>query len=206
MKLYYSPGVCSLSPHIVLRETNTPFELVKTDIQAKTVDGGGDYRAVNPNGYVPALALDDGSFLTEGPAIVQYIADKAGATNLAPASGTIERAKMQSWLNFVSSEIHKGFSPLFNGQMPDAAKELFRQKLRDRFAFLDKHFATNAYLMGETFTLPDAYLFTVLRWGKPMNVDPNDYANLKGYFARVEARPAVQSALKAEGLVRDKAA
>ena len=206
MKLYYSPGVCSLSPHIVLRETNTPFELVKTDIRAKTVDGGGDFRSINPNGYVPALALEDGTLITEGPAIVQYIADKAGATELAPANGTIERTKMQSWLNFVSSEIHKSFGPLFNPEMPADAKTIFQQKLRDRFAFLDKHFAANDYLMGKSFTLPDAYLFTVLRWGKPMGVDPDSYANLKAYGARVEARPAVQAALKAEGLVRDKAA
>ena len=206
MKLYYSPGVCSLSPHIVLRETNTPFELVKTDIRAKTVDGGGDFRSINPNGYVPALALDDGTLITEGPAIVQYIADNAGATQLAPANGTIERTKMQSWLNFVSSEIHKSFGPLFNAEMPAEAKTILQQKLRDRFAFLDKHFAANDYLMGKSFTLPDAYLFTVLRWGKPMGVDPDSYANLKAYAARVEARPAVQAALKAEGLLRDKAA
>jgi glutathione S-transferase len=206
MKLYYAPGVCSLSPHIVLRETNTPFELVKTDIRAKTVEGGGDFRTINPNGYVPALALDDGTLITEGPAIVQYIADNAGATELAPANGTIERTKMQSWLNFVSSEIHKSFGPLFNAEMPAEAKTIFQQKLRDRFAFLDKHFAANDYLMGKSFTLPDAYLFTVLRWGKPMGVDPDSYANLKAYAARVEARPAVQAALKAEGLLRDKAA
>ena len=206
MKLYYSPGVCSLSPHIVLRETNTPFELVKTDIRAKTVEGGADFRSINANGYVPALALDDGTLITEGPAIVQYIADNAGATELAPANGTIERTKMQSWLNFVSSEIHKSFGPLFNAEMPAEAKTIFQQKLRDRFAFLDKHFAANDYLMGKSFTLPDAYLFTVLRWGKPMGVDPDSYANLKAYAARVEARPAVQAALKAEGLLRDKAA
>ncbi len=206
MKLYYSPGVCSLSPHIVLRETNTPFELVKTDIANKTVDGGGDFRAVNPNGYVPALALDDGTLLTEGPAIVQYIADKAGATAIAPANGTVERTKMQSWLNFVSTEIHKNFSPLFNAQMPEDAKPIFRQKLADRFAFLDKHFASNDYLMGKAFTLPDAYLFTVLRWTAPMKIDLTPYANLRAFSQRVEARPAVQAALKAEGLLRDKAA
>lgn len=206
MKLYYSPGVCSLSPHIVLRETNTPFELVKTDIRAKTFDGGGDFRSVNPNGYVPALALDDGTLITEGPAIVQYIADNAGATELAPTNGTIERTRMQSWLNFVSSEIHKSFGPLFNAEMPADAKTIFQQKLRERFAFLDKHFAANDYLMGKTYTLPDAYLFTVLRWGKPMGVDPDAYANLKAYAARIQARPAVQAALKAEGLLRDKAA
>lgn len=206
MKLYYTPGTCSLSPHIILRETETAFELVKTDIRAKTVDGGSDFRTVNPNGYVPALALEDGTLITEGPAIVQYIADQAGAETLAPANGTLERTKLQSWLNFVSTELHKGFGPMFNPQMPEEAKTLFRDKLRERFAFLDKHFADNDYLMGDTFTLPDAYLFVVLRWGKPMKVDPAEFPNLKRFFDRVEARPAVQAALKAEGLLRDKAA
>jgi glutathione S-transferase len=206
MKLYYTPGTCSLSPHIILRETGTPFELIKTDIRGKTVDGGGDFRSINPNGYVPALALHDGTLITEGPAIVQYIADKAGATELAPDNGTLARTKVQSWLNFVSSELHKTFAPLFNAQMPEEAKELFREKLRERFAFLDKHFASNDYLMGTAFTLPDAYLYAVLRWGKSMKVDPAAFANVKAFFDRVEARPAVQAALKAEGLVRDKAA
>ena len=206
MKLYYSPGVCSLSPHIVLHETATPFELVKTDIKAKTTDGGGDYRKVNPNGYVPALVLDDGSVLTEGPAILQYIADKAGATALAPAAGTIERSKLQQWLNFVSTEMHKGFSPLFNPAMPAEAKDLFKQKLQDRMAFLDKHFAQNDYLMGKTYTVADSYLFTVLRWAKPMGIDLSAYPNIQAYSARVEARPAVQAALKSEGLLREKAA
>lgn len=206
MKLYYSPGVCSLSPHIVLHETNSNFELVKTDIRNKTVEGGGDFKSVNPHGYVPALALADGTLITEGPAIVQYIADKAGATDIAPPNGSIERTKMQSWLNFVSSEIHKSFGPLFNAEMPDAAKAIFRQKLQERFAFLDKHFASHQFLMGNAFTLPDAYLFTTLRWGKPMGVDPDNFSNLAAYFKRVEARPAVQAALKAEGLIRDKAA
>lgn len=206
MKLYYSPGVCSLSPHIILRETSTPFELVKTDIRAKETEDGGDFRKLNPNGYVPALVLDDGTLLTEGPAIVQFIADKAGATELAPANGTIERTKMQSWLNFVSSELHKGFSPLFNAQMPAEAKALFKAKLQDRLAFLDQHFATNDYLMGKTYTLPDTYLFVVLRWAAPMRIDLADYKNVKAFFERIEQRPAVQAALKAEGLVRDKAA
>lgn len=206
MKLYYSPGVCSLSPHIVLRETGTAFDLVKTDIKTKTTDGGGDYRKLNPNGYVPALALDDGTLLTEGPAIVQYIADLAGDNALAPANGTIERSKLQSWLNFVSSEIHKSFSPLFNAQMPAEAKGLFVDKLKDRLAFLDKHFADNEYLMGKTYTVADSYLFTVLRWAKPMGIDLAAYPNVQAYSARIESRPAVQAALKAEGLIRDKAA
>jgi glutathione S-transferase len=206
MKLYYTPGVCSLSPHIILRETETPFELVKTDIGAKTVDGGGDFKAINPNGYVPALVLEDGTLLTEGPAIVQYIADKAGRTDIAPASGSIERTKMQSWLNFVGTEIHKSFGPLFNPKMPAEARAIFVEKLRARFAFLDKHFAANDYLMGKAFTLPDAYLFTVLRWAAPMKIDIAEFPKLQAFFKRIEARPAVQAALKAEGLIQDKAA
>lgn len=177
-----------------------PVVLVKTDLGAKKTDGGGDYRAKNPLGYVPALELDDGSILTEGPAIVQYIADKAGATSLAPACGTPDRYKMQSWLNFISTELHKGFSPLFNSAMPEAAKKIFRDKLHDRFGYLDKHFASNDFVMGKGFTLPDAYLFTVLNWAKPLNVDLSAYANLDAFIKRVGSRPAVQQALKEEGL------
>jgi glutathione S-transferase len=201
MKLYFTPGVCSLSPHIILRETKTPVTLVKTDIGAKHVEGGGDYRTTNPLGYVPALELDDGTILTEGPAIVQYIADKAGATHLAPANGTLERYKMQSWLNFVGTELHKGFSPLFNGEMPEAAKQIARDRLAVRFAHLDKHFASNDYLMGKTFTLPDAYAYTVLRWTVPTKIDISRYPKVVAFMKRVEARPAVQEALKAEGLI-----
>ena len=201
MKLYYSPGVCSLSPHIILRETKTPVTLVKTDIGAKTTDGGSDYRKTNPLGYVPALELDDGTLLTEGPAIVQYVADKAGATDLAPANGTLERYKMQSWLNFVSSEMHKGFSPLFTAAMPEQAKQIARDRLAERFAYLDKHFASNDYLMGKAFTLPDAYAFTVLRWTVPTKIDLSGYPNVVAFMKRVEARPAVQEAMKAEGLI-----
>src|SRR6476659_5436855 len=155
MKLYYAPGVCSLSPHIILRETRTPFELVKTDIRAKKVADGSDFFEVNPNGYVPALQLDDGTIITEGPAIVQYVADKAGATDLAPANGTIERTKLHQWLNFVSSESHKGFSPLFNPKMPDDGKAVVKDRLLERFAFLEKHLGANDYLMGPQFTVAD---------------------------------------------------
>jgi glutathione S-transferase len=202
MKLYYAPGVCSLSPHIVLRETNTPFELVKTDIRAKKVADGSDFFKVNPNGYVPALQLDDGTILTEGPALVQYIADKAGATALAPANGTIERTKLQSWLNFVSTEIHKGFSPLFNPKMPDEGKAVVKERLLERFAFLEKHLAANDYLMGRQFTVADAYLFTTLGWTKPLSIDITAYPHIQSYLARILSRPAVQQAMKAEGLIK----
>ncbi len=201
MKLYFAPGVCSLSPHIMLEESGLAHTLTKTDIRAKTIDGGGDYKAVNPLGYVPALELDDGTVLTEGPAIVQYIADKAPDKKLAPANGTTARYRMQSWLNFVSSELHKGFSPLFNPQLSDEVKQVFKDRLATRFAHLDSHFATNAYLMGDSFTAPDAYCFTVLRWTVPMKIDLAPYPNIKAYMKRVEARPAVQAAMKAEGLI-----
>ena len=139
MKLYYAPGVCSLSPHIMLKEVGLPFEAIKTDIRAKTTEGGADYKKTNPLGYVPALGLDDGTILTEGPAIVQYIADKAPDKKLAPANGTLDRYKMQSWLNYISSEMHKGFSPLFNPAMPDEGKKVSKERLMTRIAHLDAH-------------------------------------------------------------------
>jgi glutathione S-transferase len=201
MKLYYAPGVCSLSPHIALEEAGLKHSLVKTDIRAKKIEGGGDYTAINSLGYVPALALDDGTILTEGPAIVQYIADQAPDKKLAPANGTPARYRLQSWLNFISTEVHKGFSPLFNAQMPDAAKQFARDRLATRFAHLDAHLAKNAYLMGEAFSVADAYCFTVLRWTVPTKIDLAPYPNLQAYMKRVEARPGVQAAMKAEGLI-----
>jgi len=201
MKLYFSPGACSLSPHIVLLEAGLKFDKVKADTKSKIMDGGGDYRTVNPLGYVPALRLDDGTLLTEGPAIVQYIADKVPDKKLAPANGTLERTKLQSWLNFVSTELHKGFSPLFNPSMPEDAKKIFRERLATRFAFLDKHLAGNEYLMGKTFSVADAYLFVVSNWASRVDVDLSSYANVLAYRKRISARPAVQAALKAEGLI-----
>ena len=201
MKLYYAPGVCSLSPHIVLEEAGLKYSLVKTDIRAKTVEGGSDYKKTNPLGYVPALELDDGTILTEGPAIVQYVADKAPEKKLAPANGTLERYKMQSWLNFVSSELHKGFSPLFNPAMPDEAKKIARERLMARIEHVDKHLATHDYLMGKAFSLPDAYLFTVLRWTVPNKIDLAPFPHIQAFMKRMEARPAVKAAMKAEGLM-----
>ena len=200
MKLFYAPGVCSLSPHIVLKEFGLPFETVKTDIKAKTTEGGDDYKKTNPLGYVPALALDDGTILTEGPAIVQYVADKVPEKKLAPANGTLERYKMQSWLNFVSSELHKGFSPLFNPAMPEEAKQIAKDRLATRFAHLDAHFAKNNYLMGKDFSPPDAYAFAVLRWTAPTKIDLAPYPNIQAFMKRMQARPAVQAAMQAEGL------
>ncbi len=202
MKLYYSPGACSLSPHIVLLEAGLPFEKIKIDGKTKTMDGAGDYRTVNPLGYVPLLELDDGTRINEGPAIVQYIADKVPAKNLAPASGTLDRTKLQSWLNFVTSEMHKGFSPLFNAAMPEEAKKIFRERLATRFAHLDKHLATNDYLMGKNFSVADAYLFVVSNWANAVKMDLSPYPNVLAYRKRIAERPAVQAAMKAEGLVK----
>jgi glutathione S-transferase len=202
MKLYYAPGACSLSPHIVLIEAGLPFEKVKIDNKNKTMDGAGDYRTVNPLGYVPLLELDDGTRITEGPAIVQWIADKAPDKKLAPPVGTLERTKLQSWLNFVTSELHKGFSPLFNAAMPEEAKKIFRERLATRFAHLDKHFAGNEYLMGKSFSVADAYLFVVSNWAPRVDVDLSSFANVLAYRKRVGARPAVQAAMKAEGLIK----
>jgi len=202
MKLYYSPGACSLSPHIVLNEAGLSFEKVKTDVRAKTTEDGGDYRKVNPLGYVPVLELDDGTMLIEGPAIVQYIADRVPERKLAPANGTPERTRLQQWLNFISTELHKGFSPLFNPSMPEEAKKIFRDRLATRFSYLNEHLASNEYLLGASFSVADAYLFTISNWATPTGVDLAPYANVLAYRKRVGARPAVQAALAAEGLTK----
>jgi len=200
MKLYYAPGACSLSPHIVSREAGIPVELKKTNVKEKVVDGGGDYWQVNGKGYVPALELDNGQLLTEGPAIVQYLADQKPESGLAPKAGSIERYKVQEWLNFITSEIHKGFSPLFRPTTPDEYKKITKDNLANRFNWLDKQLAGKDYLMGKQFTVADAYLFTVLRWTTPTQIDLSKWPNLTAYLARVGARPKVQEALKAEGL------
>jgi len=202
MKLYYMPGACSLSPHIVLTEAGLTFDKIKVDGKTKAMDGGGDYRTVNPLGYVPLLELDDGTKITEGPAIVQYIADKVPAKKLAPANGTPERVKLQSWLNFVSTEVHKGFSPLFNPTMPDEAKKFFRERLGTRFAHIDKHLASNDYVMGKDFSVVAASLFKESNWAPRVDVDLSSLGNVLAYRKRVGARPAVQTAMKAEGLIK----
>jgi len=202
MKLYFAPGACSLSPHIVLLEAGLPFDKIKIDNKTKTMDGSGDYRTVNPLGYVPLLELDDGTRITEGPAIVQWIADKVPEKGLAPPNGTLERTRLQSWLNFVTSELHKSFSPLFNPSMPEEAKAIFRERLATRFAYVDKHLAQNDYLMGKSFSVADAYLFVVTNWTTPLKIDLSGYPNLLAYRKRVGARPAVQAAMKAEGLIK----
>lgn len=201
MKLYYSPGACSLSPHIVLREAGLAFEPVLAPTKTHKLPDGTDYYTVNPLGYVPLLELDDGTRLREGPAIVQYLADQVPARNLAPANGTLPRYRLQEWLTFIGTEIHKSFSPLFNAAMPEAGKQIYRDRLANRFQFVDKELQGKDYLMGDTFTVADAYLYTVTRWAKPMSIDISAYPNLLAHHARVEARPAVQEALKVEKLV-----
>jgi glutathione S-transferase len=202
MRLYYVPGSSSLSSHIVLIESGLPFEKVKTDEHTKIMEGGGDYKTVNPLGYVPSLQLDDGTLLTEAPAIVQFIADTVPAKKLAPPNGTLERTKLQSWLNFFSSELHKGgFSPLFYGGMPEEAKKIFRQRLLTRFAYLDKHLAKNECMMGKNFSVADAHLFALSNWSSWVDVDLSPYPNILAYRKRIRARPSVQAAMEAEGLV-----
>ncbi|HZQ74140.1 MAG TPA: glutathione transferase GstA [Burkholderiales bacterium] len=202
MKLYYAPGACSLSPHIVSRELGINVELKKTSTKDKTIEGGGDFWKVNGKGYVPALELDNGQVLTEGPAIVQYLADQKPDAGLAPKAGSIERYRVQEWLNFITSEIHKAFSPLFRPTTPDEYKKIAKDNLANRFKWLDQQLAGKDYLMGKQFTVADAYLFTVLRWTVPMQIDLAQWPNLKAYFDRVNARPAVNQALKEEGLVK----
>ena len=202
MKLYYSPGVCSLSPHIVLRETGLPFDLVLASTKTHKLADGTDYYTINPKGYVPLLELDDGQRLSEGPAIVQYIGDKAPASGVMPAAGTMARYRQIEWLNFISTELHKSYSPLFNPAMPEEGKAVYRERLKGRYKFVNEQLEGKQYLTGDTFTAADAYLFTVSNWAKLVGVDITGFANLQAYLARVGARPAVQAALKAEGLTK----
>jgi glutathione S-transferase len=202
MKLFYAPGSSSLLPHIVLREAGLPFAALKINEHTKVIEGGGDYRKVNPLGYVPALVLDDGTLLTEGPAIVQYIADQVPSKNLAPPNGTIERAKLQAWLNFFSSEMHKGgFSPLFNKGMPEEGKNIFRKRLTARFAHLDHHLSSNEYVMGHDYSIADLHLFVVSNWASWVDFDLSPYTNVTSHRKRIGVRAAVQAALEAEGLI-----
>jgi glutathione S-transferase len=197
MKLYYAPGACSLSPHIVAEEAGVPLDLVKVNLKEHKLENGDDYYAVNPKGAVPALVLDDGRLLTEGPAIVQYIADQKPASGVAPAAGTFERYKLQEWLTFINGEIHKTFGPLFRGASDDARKTII-ETLGKKFAFVEKNLSGKQYILGDTFTAADAYFFVMLRWARAMHIEVSPA--LSQYFDRVAARPKVQAALKAEGL------
>ena len=202
MKLYYSAGACSLSPHIALKEAGLAFEAISAPTKTHQLPDGSDYYKLNPLGYVPLLVLDDGSQLRECAVIIQYIADQAPDKHLAPANGTFERYKLQEWLGFISTELHKNFSPLFTPGMPDEAKTIFKARLMDRLKWVNNALADTSYLMGDTFTVGDAYLFNVSNWTKFVGVDISALENLAAFRARVSARPAVQEAMRAEGLIK----
>ena len=202
MKLYYAPGACSLSPHIVSREAGIDLEFERADIAQKKTESGKDFWGVNPKGQVPVLEIDDGQKLTEGPVIVQYLADQKPDSGLVPAAGTINRYRVQEWLNFVASEMHKTYGPLFRPTTPEEFKVLSREVIGRRIAWLDKELAGKQYLMGDKFTVADAYLFTVLRWSPRVGIDLGKSPNVTAYMDRVAARPKVQEALKAEGLLQ----
>ena len=201
MKLYFAPGACSLSPHIVMREAGAQYDLEQVNNQEKKTKSGTDYWTINAKGQVPVLEFDNGERLTEGPVIVQWIADQNPASGLVPPAGKLERYRVQEWLNFITSELHKTFGPIFRPTTPDAFKALSKENLGKRFDWLDKQLAGKDYLMGDKFTIADAYLFTVLRWTSRIDIDLAKWPNLKAYVDRVAARPKVQEALKAEGLI-----
>ena len=202
MKLYYSPGACSLSPHIVARELGLDVQLEKVNTKSHTYNGNSDYYAVNPKGYVPALEISAGDVLTEGPAIVQYLGDQKPASGIVPAAGSRERYRLQEMLGYINSEIHKTYSPLFNSAtLPEAAEER-RAYLKKRYKYLDEKLAGKQYLLGDRFTAADAYLFTVTNWAPHVKLDLSEYANIAAFQKRVAERPAVQQAMKEEGLVK----
>ena len=200
MKLYYKSGACPLAPHIVLEELGLPYEAEAVDLKTKVTASGQSFLSLNAKGYVPALELDDGTVLTEGPAIMQYLADLKPEKKLAPANGSLERYKLQGWLTFVGTELHKQFSPLFNPAAPDEWKEQCRANLMRRLTWLDGEFAGKDYLMGAQFSVADAYLFTVLRWAAAVKVDISALVHIAAFRTRVAARPSVQAAMKAEGI------
>ena len=202
MKLYYSPGACSLSPHIALLEAGLPYDLVKVDLRAKKLENGDDFLQINPKGQVPALSLDSGELVTEGPVIVQMIADKAPGKNLAPARDSAERYKLLEWLNFITGELHKNFSPLFNPAIPDEVKNFFRDRIMGKFKYIDAQLAGRDYLMGKQFSVADGYLYTMLRWADGHKFDLSGLKNLMAFKKRVSARPKVQEALTKEGLMK----
>lgn len=201
MKLFYKPGACSLSPHIILRETGIDFTLVTVDLQTKKTEQGEDYLQINPKGQVPALLLDDGTLLTEGVAIVQYLADLKSDRHLLAPCGSLTRYHTLAWLNYVATELHKGFTPLFRPGTKDEDKALTREELEKKFSYVNEELNDKQWLMGGRFTVADAYLFTVTRWAHAMKLDLSGLDALNGWFDRVAERPAVAAALKAEGLV-----
>lgn len=202
MKLYYSPGACSLASHIALYETGLPFETDQIIKTTKMTTGGEDFMQINPKGYVPAIKLDDGSILTEGAAVLQYIADQKPGSGLAPKAGTMERYRLQEWLTYISSEIHKSFSPMFSKDAAEEVKSYARNMLGKRLGYAETQLANKPYLMGDHFTVADAYLFVVVSWSKHVSFDLSPFPKIKEYLARIAARPAVQAAMKAEGLIQ----
>ena len=202
MKLYISPGACSLSPHIVVSEAGINVELEKVNLAEHKTASGQDYMTINPKGYVPALRLDDGSVLTEGPAIVQYLADQKPGSGLIPPAGSIDRYRVQEWLHFIGTELHKSFGALFNKATPDATKETAKANITKRLAYLNDRLAGKQYLMGSNFTVADAYAFTIVNWTNFVGIDLKPYPNLAAYMARVAARPKVLETLKSEGLAK----
>lgn len=200
MKLYYAPAACSLAAHIALRETDSSFDLEKVDLLKHKTASGEDYYRINPKGYVPALKLDNGELLTEAGTVLQYIADQKPESSLAPKPGAMERYRLMEWINFISTEIHKGFGPLWNPSTPEATKETAKAQLGHRFDYVEKRLAEKQWLMGETFTIADIYLFTVVNWTNVHNIDISKWTKLKDFVARVARRPKVQEAMKAEGL------
>ena len=198
MKLYFSPGACSLASHIAILEAGLAVEPVLASTKTHTLPDGTDFYKINPLGYVPLLEMDDGTLLREGPAILQYIADLAPLKNLAPANGTLQRYRLQEWLSFISTEIHKNFGPMFNPGMPAEAKTIFKDKLKSRYTWLDEQLADRPFVTGEHFTVADCYLFTVTNWAKPLSLDISDCADVLAWHARIGERPAVQAAIAAE--------
>lgn len=201
MKLYYAPGACSLAPHIALAEAGLPYTLARVDLAKHTVDDGSDYRDVNPKAYVPTLELDDGTRLTEAGVVLQYIADRVPGT-LAPPFGSLERYRVMEWLNFIATELHKGFGPLWDSSAPQETHDAAREKLAERFAIVELPLSSDAYLTGSQFTIADAYLFTVVSWADHLKVDLSRFPALRAFLGRVRARAKVQTALREEGLVK----
>lgn len=202
MKLYYSPGACSLAPHIVAHELGLPLSLEKVDTKTKQTASGADFTTINPKGYVPALQLDDGEVLTEGPVVSQYLADLKPAAGLAPANGTLARYRLQEILGYINSEIHKSYSPLFNPATSAETREERLQYLRKRYALIENRLKQSTFITGEQFTVADAYLFTVTNWARLVKLDLSEFPTLQAYQQRIAARPAVQAAMQAEGLLK----
>jgi glutathione S-transferase len=200
VKLFYSPGACSLSPHIVLREAGLPYQLEKVDLKTHTTAGGADFYGINAKGQVPTLQLDDGRILTEGPAVIQYLADRTPEKKLAPAAGTFERVELQEWLNYISTEVHKTLSLLFNPKLPADFKEVVLGNVGKRFDYLSTRLAGKKFLLGDSFSVADAYLYTLLRWTHLFKIELAKWPVLQEYMARVAARPTVKEALREEGL------